>query len=112
MNIENSNDVNIKFIDSLFFKKFCSISYIVVCGLAIVMLDIHFLYVLSDMIKRLMDFYTRPWVIISTVNNWFIPYVIIPALFFGYLLFLVNLSADLVRIFLRQLKKLTGLLKS
>ncbi len=112
MDIENSNDVNIKFIDSLFFKKFCSISYIVVCGLAIVTLDIHFLYVLSDMIKHLMDFYTRSWVIISTVNNWFIPYVIIPALFFGYLLFLANLSADLVKIFLRQLKKLTGLLKS
>ena len=101
-----------RFNNSLFFKKFCSVIYIVVCSLAIFVLDIHFLYVLSDMIKHLMDFYTRPWVIISTVNNWFIPYVIIPALFFGYLLFLANLSADLVRIFLRQLKKLTRLLKS
>lgn len=44
------------FNNSLFFKKFCSVIYIVVCSLAICVLGMHFLYVLADMVKRLMVF--------------------------------------------------------
>ena len=103
--------MDVGFNNSLFFKKFCSVIYIVVCSLAIFVLDMHFLYVLANMVKRLMVFYSGVWSIIATTNDWVISYIAIPCLLFGYSLLLANLSVYLMRIFLRQLTKLTRLLK-
>lgn len=103
--------MDVGFNNSLFFKKFCSVIYIVVCSLAIFVLDMHFLYILADMVKRFMVFYSGVWSIIATTNDWVISYIAIPCLLFGYSLLLANLSVYLMRIFLRQLTKLTRLLK-
>lgn len=103
--------MDVGFNNSLFFKKFCSVIYIVVCSLAICVLGMHFLYVLADMVKRLMVFYSGAWSIIATTNDWVISYIAIPCLLFVYSLLLANLSVYLMRIFLRQLTKLTRLLK-
>ena len=111
MDLETSKDVN-REVDNSLFSKICTILYISVCGLGIVMLGIHFVYVTADMVKRLMDFYTRfSLLIMSPTKSWFISYVIIPAFLFGYLLCLAKLFIYLMRIFLRQLTKLIRLLK-
>ena len=80
------------FTNSLFFKKFCSVIYIVVCSLAICVLGMHFVYVLADMVKRLMVFYSGAWFIIATTNDWVISYIAIPCLLFGYSLLCVFLA--------------------
>ena len=97
MDLEKSKDID---------TRFCSIIYTIVFGLAILILGIHFVYVTADMVKRLMYFYTRfSLIVIPPTKSGFISYVIIPTLFFGYLLCLAKVSVWLMRIFLRQLKK-------
>lgn len=111
MDLEKSADVN-REIDNSLFSKICTTLYVVVCGLAIIILGIHFVYVTADMAKRLMGFYTRfPLIIVSPISNWYVPYVITPALLFCYLLCLAKLSIYLMSIFLRQLNELIILLK-